>query len=296
MINEIIQILILGLALGGVYALMASGLTLIFGVMRIVNLAHPIMIIGGAFVAYWLFQKPLGIDPILSMPIAFIVLFAVGLVLYKLVFEREAASAKYSEMTVLLTFGVALCADGLLGTLFTNTQRGTTPSYGADAFFLNDGAIFIPKGQLYAGLVSIVIIGALYLFLRYTRFGYAIRATTQNRSAAQLMGVNVGLVSLVTFGIGIGLAGAAGSLVSFVWQFFPAKHWEWIAVLMSLVVLGGMGKLHGAIVAALALSVIAAFVGTYFGSTWSLLTFFLALFLILLIRPQGLFGEKIEEA
>jgi branched-chain amino acid transport system permease protein len=292
--SQIIQILILGLALGGVYALMASGLTLIFGVMRIVNLAHPIMIIGGAFVAYWLFQEPLRIDPIISMPIAFIVLFGVGLVLYKLVFEREAASAKYSEMTVLLTFGVALCGDGLLSTLFTNTQRGTTPSYGAQSYFLGD--IFIPKGQLFAGLISIAIIIVLYIFLRYTRFGYAIRATTQNRAAAQLMGVNVGFVSLITFGIGIGLAGAAGALISFVWQFFPAKHWEWIAVLMSLVVLGGMGKLHGAIVAALTLSVIAAFVGTYFGSTWSLLTFFLALFLILLIRPEGLFGEKIEEA
>ncbi len=137
--------------------------------------------------------KPYGVDPILSMPIAFAVLFCVGLVLYKLVFEKEAANAKYSEMTVLLTFGVALCGDGLLSTLFTNTQRGTTPSYGADAFFIGD--IFIPKGQLYAGIVSIVIIGALYLFLRYTRFGYAIRATTQNRSAAQLMGVNVGFVS-----------------------------------------------------------------------------------------------------
>jgi branched-chain amino acid transport system permease protein len=288
-----VQIVILGLALGGVYALMASGLTLIFGVMRIVNLAHPIFIIAGAFVSYWLF-KLYGVDPILSMPIAAIVLFFVGLALYKLVFEKEAASAKYSEMTVLLTFGVALCVDGFLGTLFSNTQRGTTPSYGADAYFIGD--IFIPKGQLYAGIVSLTVIGGLFLFLRYTRFGYAIRATTQNRSAAQLMGVNVGFVSLITFGIGLGLAGAAGALISFIWQFFPAKHWEWIAILMSLVVLGGMGKLHGVIVASLVLSVVAAFVGTYFGSTWSLLTFFLALFLILLVRPQGLFGERVEES
>ncbi|HEX9905049.1 MAG TPA: branched-chain amino acid ABC transporter permease [Propylenella sp.] len=286
------QIVILGLALGGVYALMASGLTLIFGVMRIVNLAHPIFIIGGAFVSYWLF-KLYGLDPILSMPLAAGVLFFTGLALYKLVFEREAANAKYSEMTVLLTFGVALCADGLLGTLFSNTQRVTTPSYATDAIFI--GEVFIPKGQLYAGIASIVVIGALFLFLRYTRFGYAIRATTQNRAAAQLMGVNVGFVSLMTFGIGLGLAGAAGALVSFIFSFFPAKHWEWIAILMSLVVLGGMGKLLGVIVASLVLSVIAAFVGTYFGSTWSTLTFFLALFVILLVRPQGLFGERIEE-
>ncbi|MFM9860388.1 branched-chain amino acid ABC transporter permease [Pseudoxanthobacter sp. M-2] len=291
--SNVIQIVILGLALGGVYALMASGLTLIFGVMRIVNLAHPVLIIAGAFVTFWLFRL-YGIDPILAMPIAAIALFCVGVILYKLIFEKEAASAKYSEMTVLLTFAVAMIFDGLLGWLFTNTQRVTTPSYGTDAIFIGD--VFIPTGQLYAGVASLVVIGLLLLFLQYTRFGYAIRATTQNRAAAQLMGVNVGLVSLVTFGIGIGLAGAAGSLVSFIFSFFPAKHWEWIAILMSLVVLGGMGKLGGVIAGSLILSVIAAFVGAYIGSTWSTMTFFLALFVILLVRPQGLFGDKIEEA
>jgi branched-chain amino acid transport system permease protein len=291
--SNVIQIAILGLALGGVYALMASGLTLIFGVMRIVNLAHPVLIIAGAFVTFWLFRL-YGVDPILAMPIAAIVLFCIGVILYKLIFEREAASAKYSEMTVLLTFAVAMIFDGLLGWLFTNTQRVTTPSYGTDAIFIGD--VFIPTGQLYAGIASLVVIGLLLLFLQYTRFGYAIRATTQNRAAAQLMGVNVGLVSLVTFGIGIGLAGAAGSLVSFIFSFFPAKHWEWIAILMSLVVLGGMGKLGGVIAGSLILSVIAAFVGAYIGSTWSTMTFFLALFVILLVRPQGLFGDKIEEA
>lgn len=290
---DLLQVLILGLALGGVYALMASGLTLIFGVMRIVNLAHPIMIVVGAYVSYWLFRL-YGVDPLVSMPLAAIFLFLIGLLLYKLVFAREAANAKYSEMTVLMTFALAMIVDGLLGAMFSNTQRVTTPPYGTQAIFIGD--IFIPTAQLYAGIASFVIIGALIAFLRYTRFGYAIRATTQNRAAAQLMGVNVEFVSLVTFGIGLALAGAAGSLVSFIFSFFPAKHWEWIAVLMSLVVLGGMGKLMGTIVAALGLSVIAAFVGTYWGSTWSTMTFFLALFVMLLVRPQGLLGDKIEEA
>lgn len=290
--TDIIQTVIFGLALGGVYALMASGLTLIFGVMRIVNLAHPAFIIAAAYLSFWLF-KDYGLDPILSVPITAIVFFFVGIVLYKLVLEREAAQAKYSEMTVLLAFGVALCVDGLLGTLFSNSQRVATPSYGTDAIVLGD--IFIPMGQLYAGIVSMVVIAALFLFLHYSRFGYAIRATTQNRAAAQLMGVNVGFVCLITFGIGLGLAGVAGSLVSFLFSFFPAKHWDWIAILLSLIVLGGMGKLHGLIIASLVLSVIAAFVGTYFGATWSGITFYLALFLILLIRPEGMFGEKIEE-
>lgn len=286
-----LQVLILGITLGGVYALMASGLTLIFGVMRIVNLAHPIMIICGAYVAYWLFRL-YGVDPILAMPLAAIVLFCIGLVLYKLIFAKEAASAKYSEMTVLLTFAVALVFDGALGAMFSNTQRITSPSYATDAFIIGD--LFIPTAQLYAGLISIALIGALMLFLHFTRMGYAIRATTQNRTAAGLLGVNVGFISLVTFGIGIALAGASGALVSFVFSFFPAKHWEWIAILMSLVVLGGMGKLIGTIVGAFVLSIVAAFVGTYAGATWSTMTFFLALFLVLLIRPQGLFGDPIE--
>ena len=286
-----IQIAILGLTLGGVYALMASGLTLIFGVMRIVNLAHPIMVIWGAFVAYWLFRL-YGLDPLLAMPIAAAFMYGVGIVLYKLVYAKESASAKYSEMTVLLTFAVALVFDGAASTAFSNTQRVTSPPYATDAFIL--GPIYVPTAQLYAGIVSIVLIGALFAFLQFTRIGYAIRATTQNRTAAGLLGVNVAFISLLTFAIGSALAGASGALVSFVFSFFPSKHWEWIAVLMSLVVLGGMGKLVGTVVGAFALSIIAAFVGTYAGATWSTITFFLALFVILLVRPQGLFGDPIE--
>lgn len=290
---DMLQILILGIALGGVYALMGAGLSLVFGVMRIVNLAHPSLIMMGAYVAYWAF-KLYGIDPLVILPVAMIILAVTGVLLYKLVFEREAKSATYSEMTVLLTFALAMIFEGGLATAFTNTQRVTSPEYATDAIFLGD--IFIPLGQLYAGIVSLILIGGLALFLKYSRFGYAIRATTQNREAAQLLGVNVNLVGLVSFAIGLALAGAAGSLVSFVFSFFPSKHWEWIAVLMSLVVLGGMGSILGTVVAAYFLSIVAAFVGFFFGATWSTLTFFLALFVVLLVRPQGLFGEKPELA
>ncbi|CAN7690842.1 branched-chain amino acid ABC transporter permease [Phyllobacterium sp. LjRoot231] len=290
---QIVQVLVLGMALGGVIALMGSGLSLVFGVMRIVNLAHPALIIAGAYITYWGF-KSWGIDPLLMLPIASIIMAAIGVLLYRLIFEKEAKSAKYSEMTVLLTFALAMMVEGLLGGLFTNTQRVTSPDYATDAFYFAD--IFIPKGQLYAGIVSLAIIGALTLFLKYSRLGYAIRATTQNREAAELLGVNVNFISILAFALGIGLAGAAGSLVSFVFSFFPAKQWEWIAMLMSVVVLGGMGSILGTVVAAFGLSIIAAFVGTWVGSTWSTMTFFLALFVILLIRPQGLFGDKPELA
>ncbi len=290
---DIVQTAILGLALGGVYALMGAGLSLVFGVMRIVNLAHPSLIMAGAYIAYWAFRLA-GVDPLLILPVAAAILAGTGVLLYKLVFEREARSAKYSEMTVLLTFALAMVMEGLLGTVFTNTQRVTSPDYATDAFFIAD--VFIPKGQLYAGMVSLGIISALALFLKHSRFGYPIRATTQNREAAELLGVNVNLVSLASFAIGVGLAGAAGALVSFVFSFFPSKHWEWIVILMSLVVLGGMGSIFGTVLAAFILSVLAAFVGFYVGAVWSTLTFFVALFVVLLVRPQGLFGEKPELA
>ncbi len=289
--DQIIQVAVLGIGLGGVFALMGSGLSLVFGVMRIVNLAHPSLIIGGAYIAYWGF-KLYGIDPLIMLPVCAVILAVTGILFYKAFFERDAKSATYSEMTVLLTFAIAMIVEGALGAAFSNTQRVTSPVYATDAFFIGD--VFIPKGQLYAGIVSIMIIGLLAAFLKYSRLGYAIRATTQNREAAALLGVNVNMVGLMSFAIGIGLAGAAGALTSFVFSFFPAKHWEWVAILMSLVVMGGMGSILGTVIAAFSLSIVAAFVGTWIGSTWSTMTFFLALFLVLLFRPQGLFGEKPE--
>ncbi len=284
-----IQVLILGVALGFVYALMASGLTLIFGVMRIVNLAHPILILCGAYVAYWLF-KLLAVDPIVAVPVAALGVAAIGTIIYKLVFEKEAGAQRYSEMTVLLTFGIALVMDGLLSWLFSNTQRVTSPAYATDAIFI--GNLFIPSAQMYAGLFSLLIILGLTLFLKYSSLGVAIRATAQNRVSASLVGVNVRRVCTISFAIGCALAGAAGALVSFVFSFFPARHWEWIAILMSLVVLGGMGRLAGAVAGAILLSVIGSFVSAYISSSWSTMVFFLALFLILLFRPQGLFGSR----
>ncbi|MDH3675842.1 MAG: branched-chain amino acid ABC transporter permease, partial [Anaerolineae bacterium] len=267
--SQLIQILLLGLALGGVFALMASGLTLVFGVMRIVNLAHPILIIMAAFITYWAFTL-YQIDPLVTIPFNMVIMFFVGVVVYKIFLARDAEKPGYVTMTVLITFAVALLMDGLLGYFFSNTQRVTSPAYATEAIFI--GPFFIPKGQFYAAVVSVGLIGLVWAFLKYTRIGYAIRATTQNRSAAQLLGVNVAQISTFTFGLGIALAGASGALMSFLFSFFPAKHWEWIAVLMSLIVLGGMGSLLGAVVGAFLLAVASAYVSSFFGPTWSPIT------------------------
>jgi branched-chain amino acid transport system permease protein len=286
-----IQIAILGLVLGGVYALMASGLTLIFGVMGIVNLGHAAFMVMAAFVAFFAF-KGFGLDPIVSIVVTMPVMFVVGIVVYRLLFAHAIADPAKRSVTVLVTFSLALVVEGILGFLFSNIYRSTNPRYASEAILF--GPFYIPEGQFYAMLLSMVILIGLWAFLQYTRTGYAIRATTHNRTAAEVVGVNVDRISMLVFGIGMALAGASGSLLSYLFSFYPSKHWEWVAILLSLVVLGGMGSLLGALIGALVLSVIAAFVSASFGPTWSPVTFYLALFVILLVRPQGLLGKKPE--
>lgn len=286
-----LQIAILGLLLGGVYALMASGLTLLFGVMRVVNLAHAAFIVLGAFFSFFLWEG-LGVDPLMSMVLALPVFFVFGVVVYRMLFTRIEGSPRFTEMTVLMTFGLAFMAEGLMSYFFTGIFRSANPPYARDAVILGD--FFIPTGQLYSAIASTFLLIGLWAFLKFTRIGYGVRATMQNRDAAQIVGVDVRRVSTISFGIGMALAGAAGALVSFLFPFFPSRHWQWIAILLSLIVLGGMGSLKGAVIGGLGLAVIAAFVSDVIGPVWAPITFFGALFVVLLVRPQGLFGKRVR--
>ena len=284
-----VQILVLGLLLGGVYAMMASGLTLLFGVMRVVNLAHAAFILVASYMTYLLFES-VAMDPMISLLITMPLMFGLGVGLYLLLFPRLENSPRYVEMTVLLTFGLALIVEGMLTFIFTGIFRSVRPEYASTSVFIGD--LFIPTSQLYASLISFALLILLWVVLRFTKTGTAIRATMQNRAAAQIVGVNVRRVSAVAFGMGMALAGAAGSLLSFMFPFFPARHWQWVALLLSLIVLGGMGSIKGAVIGALLLAVASAFVTDVVGPTWSPITFYLTLFLILMLRPEGLFGAK----
>jgi branched-chain amino acid transport system permease protein len=258
--------------------------------MRIVNLAHAVFIVASAYIAFFAFQN-LDIDPLVSILFIMPVMFLIGVGLYLTLIVRIEGSPRFVEMTVLLTFGIAIMIEGGLGYQFTGIFRNADPGYATEAFFIGD--ILVPKGQLYAAVLSIVVLVALWAFLRLTRTGRAIRATMQNRVAAQLVGVNVRRVSAISFGISIALAGASGASMSYLFPFYPFRHWQWIALLLSLVVLGGMGSLKGAVVGAIILSVASSFVIDYVGPSWGPMTFYAALFLILLVRPQGLFGKEV---
>ncbi len=288
--TEYLQVAIFGLLLGGVYALFASGLTLAFGVMRIVNLAHAVFIVASAYIAFFAFEH-LGIDPLLSIVFIMPLMFVFGVGVYMALFSRIEGSARYVEMTVLLTFGIAIMIEGLLGWRFTGIFRQAAPGYLTEAFFIGD--FLVPTGQFYAAMLSLVLLIGLWAFLRFTRTGYGIRATMQNRAAAQLVGVNVRRVSAISFGISAALAGASGAMMSYLFPFFPFRHWQWIALLLALVVLGGMGSLKGAVVGALILGVASSLVVDQIGPGWGPMVFYAALFLILLVRPRGLFGKEV---
>lgn len=287
---QLIQALVLGLLIGGVYALMASGLTLIFGVMRIINIAQGAFLILVATFTWWLWRET-GIDPILASVITTPLMFGLGWLLYKLVVSRIRGQSP--SMSVLLTFGLALVIEGVLNVVAGNKFKSATPSYFEESFTI--GSIQLPKTQVFGFLAAVVVLAGLYLVLTKTWTGRAIRATSQNPSAAALVGVSAAGTAALAFALGSASAGVGGSILSVLYPFFPASHYDWISRLLGIVVLGGMGSLPGAMVGALVLGLAETLTATYGSLRWSTLVFYLVIMVVLLVRPQGLFGAQLRE-
>jgi branched-chain amino acid transport system permease protein len=287
---ELVQALVLGVLIGGVYALMASGLTLIFGVMRIINIAQGAFLILVAMFTWWLWSKT-GIDPILASVVTAPLMFGFGWILYRLVISRIRDQS--ASMSVLLTFGFALVIEGVLNVVAGNRFRSATPSYFEESFRV--GTISLPKTQVYGFLAALLVLAILYVVLTRTWTGRAIRATSQNPSGAALVGVGAAGTAALAFALGSATTGVGGSILSVLYPFFPASHYDWISRLLGIVVLGGMGSLPGALVGALVLGLAETLTATYASLRWSTLVFYLVIMLVLLIRPQGLFGAKLRE-
>lgn len=285
-----VQTLILGLLVGALYALMASGLTLIFGVMRVINLAHGALAILAAFLTYTLWQQ-LGLDPILSIPIVMAAMFGIGWLLYVLVIRHVRGA--HVTMTVLATFGIALLLEGIMGFVWGNTSTSVRVSY-TDAS-LTLGPLYVPEAMLIAAVVAVVVIGGVYLLLNRTWAGRAIRAASSNESGALLVGVGVATIAALTFAIGVSTLGAGGAMLSTIYPFLPGTHYQWIARLLAIVVLGGLGSLPGAILGALVIGVAEMGATTYIGAAWPVAVPFLVIIAVLITRPQGLLGTRIRE-
>src|SRR3712207_1283672 len=204
--TELLQTLLLGLLLGGVYALAASGLTLIFGVMRVINIAHGAFLILGAFVTYWLWDA-FGIDPLLAVVLTTPIVFAVGWATYKVVVSPVRTAPMAS--TVLLTFGLALVLEGAMGEIWGNNSTAVRPSYADESFTI--GGLFLPKAQVYGGLVAVVVLVLLWVVLTKTWLGGAARAARANPASPELGGLQGPAHAAARFGIGLRAPGSGGS-------------------------------------------------------------------------------------
>ena len=288
--TEFLQALILGLLIGGVYALLAAGLTLIFGVMNVINIAHGAFLILAAFIT-WSLWRETGLDPLAAIVVLTPVMFVLGWLIYTATIRpiRTAPPAA----SVLLTFGLALFLEGIMGVIWGNTSHSVRPAYFDQSFALGD--IFLPKAQVYGGLVAIVVLASLYLVLTRSWLGRAIRASAVNPQGAELVGVKVASVAALTFAIGVASAGAGGAIASVLYPFLPGSHYQWIARLLGIIVLGGMGSLPGAVIGALCLGVAELMTVTYVGPEWATGVPYAFVFVVLLLRPQGILGTRLRQ-
>lgn len=290
----LVQVAVGGLLVGGVYALMASGLTLIFGVMRVINIAHGAFLVLSAYLAYWLFTL-YGLDPILSILITAPLFFLAGVALQRYVLSRVRQEP---GLLVLVTFAVAITLEGGMGALWKSTGRSVRTAYTGEVVQvqLADLALRLPVVRLVGFVGALVVIALLYLVLARSDLGRAIRATIQNREAAQLVGVNVAGVQAMTFGLGLASVAAGGALFSLIWTFNASSHEAWISKMLSIIVLGGMGSLPGALIAALIMGVVESIAAVTITTYLSPIVFYLILFVTLIFRPWGLLGSRTREA
>lgn len=286
----VLQQLILGLLLGGLYGLAAAGLSLIFGVLKVLNVAHGELIMVGGYAAYWL-AAGLGLDPFLALLGVIPLTAALGLALYAGLFGFVVRFDEETRVknSLLVGFGLALTLHALAVRLFTADERSIPTAYGGQTIAV--GGLVVPLSRLGSLSVALLLIGLTHLFLARTRWGHAIRAAAEDWEAALLQGIDVRRAYLLAFAIGTGLAGAAGCLVAVGYSISPAIGLEWTFKALIVVVLAGLGSLFGTFVGGLVLGVAEAASALIFGGPYREVVGLLLFFCVLIARPQGLFGR-----
>ena len=282
----LVQILLNGILLGGLYAVMALGLALVWGVLNIVNLAHGAFIMLGAYVSWHLYTY-LHIDPFLGLPITAVVMFAVGYAMQRGLLNLVVRAPMFN--TLLITFGLEVVITYLAQMAFSADFRTINPSYAGNS--IQFGAVVLPLARLMAFGVAIVLTVGMWLFLLHTKLGRAIRATAQNLVAARLYGVEPRHLYAMTFGIGIALAGAAGGLYGTVSQINPYIGATLTAKSFAIAIIGGLDNPLGVIVGGLFLGIIESITALYIGPTFADVASFGVLVLVLIVRPSGLLGK-----
>jgi branched-chain amino acid transport system permease protein len=283
----LVQTLVNGILLGGLYAIVGMGLAIIFGTMRIVNFAHGQWVMVGMYCSYYLFSS-FNLDPYLSLPVSFGVCFLLGLLAYRLAVDR-VMDAPHSTH-ILLMAGIGMMLTNLAQMLFNTNQRTVNLSYGHTA--LRVAGIQINQAYLTSFVIAVAIAAALFWFILSTETGRAIRAIAQNKNAAALMGVNVRRVTSLVFALGIGVAGAAGTLLLPMHYVDPSVGHAFSLMAFIIVVLGGMGSILGAGLGGLLIGLIGSLTAYYLGQSYSDVFTYLIFLVVLLVKPAGLLGRS----
>jgi branched-chain amino acid transport system permease protein len=290
--TELSKAVVDGILTGGVYALMAAGLTLIFGVMEIINIAQGIFVVLGAYLSFVL-EVHLGIDPFLGLLITMPVMFGVG-VLIEWGFVRPLKQQNRSALSILVTFAVAIVIEGILTQIFSADLKTL------NAWYIDKSVhvlgFYLPYIYVFGFALAVVLLVALYLFLYRSRGGKSIRASVQNRVGAELIGVNINRVSALTFGIGAAVTAAGGMVFGATNSFNPNSGYDLISRLLVIIVLGGLGSIGGALVASVVALVIEDVTAVLWSPVWASTMFFAVLIVVLLLRPNGLFGRAAARA
>jgi branched-chain amino acid transport system permease protein len=290
--TALIEAIIDGILTGGVYALMAAGLTLIFGVMDIINIAQGVMVVLGAYLSYAL-STHLGIGLLPGLLITVPAMFVLGVAI-EFCFMRRLRDQDRTAMSVLVTYAVAILIEGVLTAIFGVDYQQLNASYVNSSVHIL--GFYLPYIYLIGFGLAVLVLAALYYMLYRTKFGRAVRASLQNRTAADLIGIDVNRVRAISVGIGVAVTAIGGMVFGATNSFNPNSGYDLISRLLAIVILGGMGSIGGAMGSAVLLLVIYDVVSVAWSPTWSPLVFFAALVIVLSIRPQGLFGKTAARA
>jgi branched-chain amino acid transport system permease protein len=284
----LLQTLVFGVLLGSLYALASSGLSLTFGVLRIVNLVHGSLLITGGYLTYTLWSVLGGLDPIVCILLTTPMMGLIGWALYVALIRPTIPGGEGG--TMMATFAVMIAAEGIFALVWGNTPLTVAPPYARTSIVIGD--LVIPHAQLYAALVALVVLGALGALLRFTRLGRSIRAAASNPAGARLVGIRVARVNALTYALGAATAGAGGAMISVIYPLTPDSWGAWLARGLAIVALGGMGSFLGTFVAALLFGVAETLVTAYVSLTWTVAVPYVVIIAVLIFKPRGLFGSR----
>lgn len=281
------QVIVNGLLLGGLYAAVGVGFSLVWGVMNVINITHGSFLMLGAYVSYWLFRL-YHVDPFLSLPAVMLVMFGLGYLLQRYIINAVVKTGVF--MTLVITYGMNLFFVNLALLLWKGDYRSITPEYAGTGFQV--GGFIIPYIRLVAMVLALVLTLLLQLFLSRTRVGNAILATALNKNAAQLVGIPIGRIYAITYGIGAALAGAAGALMSAIYVITPFMGEPFIGKAFVVACLGGLGTATGAVLGGIVLGLAETVGGAIVGPSYQEAISFIVLVLILILRPEGIIGRR----